>query len=171
MRAANAPVFSGNNQETRMELNGIAHIQLTVADVERSIAFYEPLLHFFEMKTIAKTAEIFYCVGSRTGVAISRADPEYRGDRFVQRRIGLHHFCLRARSREDVDEIFAFVQRLGASIVHGPEEDAFAPGYYSILFEDPDGIRIEVNHVPGKGHLDPKAKLPLVDTLSEGRGT
>jgi catechol 2,3-dioxygenase-like lactoylglutathione lyase family enzyme len=142
-----------------MQLNGIAHIQLTVADVKRSVRFYEPLLHAFEMKTIAKTAEIFYCVGSRTGIAISQADPEFRSERFHQRRIGLHHLCLRARSREDVDEIFELVQ--------GPQQDGFAPGYYSILFEDPDGIRIEVNYVPGKGHLDPKAKLPLVDSLSE----
>lgn len=154
-----------------MQLNGIAHIQLTVADVKRSIRFYEPLLHSFEMKTIAKTPEVFYCVGSRTGVAISQADPEFQDDRFHQRRIGLHHLCFRARSREDVDETFKLVQRLdGAHIVHGPQGENFAPGYYSILFEDPDGIRIEVNHVPGKGHLDPSAKLPLVDTLSEERG-
>ena len=25
--------------------------------------------------------------------------------------------------------------------------------YYSVLFEDPDGIRIEFNHVPGSGLL------------------
>jgi hypothetical protein len=29
------------------------------------------------------------------------------------------------------------------------------PGYYSVLFEDPDGIRLEVNHVPGKGVFEP----------------
>jgi Glyoxalase/Bleomycin resistance protein/Dioxygenase superfamily len=107
-----------------------------------------------------------YCVGSRTGVAISRADPQYHDDHFHQRRIGLHHFCFRARTRADVDEIFQFVEGLGARVVHGPQEDHFAPGYYSILFEDPDGIRIEVNHVPGKGLLDPQAQLPLGDTLS-----
>jgi catechol 2,3-dioxygenase-like lactoylglutathione lyase family enzyme len=153
-----------------MQLNGIAHIQLTVADVKRSVRFYEPLLHAFEMKTIVKAPEIFYCVGSRTGVAISQADPEFRGERFLQRRIGLHHFCLRARSREDVDEIFKLVEHLdGVRVVHGPQqEDRFAPGYYSILFEDPDGVRIEVNYVPGKGHLDPRVRLPLADTLSEG---
>ena len=27
----------------------------------------------------------------------------------------------------------------------------------SVLFEDPDGIRIEACHVPGKGHLEPDA--------------
>ena len=42
---------------------------------------------------------------------------------------------------------------LGAKIVHPPEDGAWAPGYYSVLFEDPDGIRLEVNHVPGKGLL------------------
>jgi hypothetical protein len=26
-------------------------------------------------------------------------------------------------------------------------------GYYSILFDDPAGIRLEINHVPGKGVL------------------
>jgi len=36
---------------------------------------------------------------------------------------------------------------------HPPQEDGFAPGYYPVLFEDPDGMRIEVNHGPGRGHL------------------
>ena len=138
-----------------MELNGIAHLQLTVRDLQRSIAFYEPLLHFFEMKTVVKTPDMFYCVGSRTGVALSQGDPQYRHDHFHQRRIGLHHFCFRARSRSDVDEIFKFIDKFDARIIHGPQEDGFAPGYYSILFEDPDCIRIEVNYVPGKGLLDP----------------
>ena len=26
-----------------------------------------------------------------------------------------------------------------------------APGYYYVLFEDPDGIRLEINYVPGAG--------------------
>jgi hypothetical protein len=48
---------------------------------------------------------------------------------------------------------------LEAHIVHAPEEGSWAPGYYSVLFEDPDGIRVEVNHVPGKGHLGPGGRL------------
>ena len=42
---------------------------------------------------------------------------------------------------------------IGATIVRAPREDQWAPGYYSLLFEDPDGIRLELNHVPGKGLL------------------
>ena len=32
-------------------------------------------------------------------------------------------------------------------------EGTWAPGYYYVLFEDPDGIRLEVNFVPGAGLL------------------
>ena len=140
-----------------MQLNGIAHIQLTVTDMERSRAFYAPLLELFEMKTLIDTDTFFYCIGSRTGIAITPIDERHAGDRFDQRRVGLHHVCLRARERGQIDEIPAFVEKLGAAIVHPPREDGFAPGYYPVLFEAPDGIRIEVNHVPGRGHLEEKS--------------
>jgi catechol 2,3-dioxygenase-like lactoylglutathione lyase family enzyme len=139
-----------------MQLNGIAHIQLTVTNVVRSRAFYAPLLELFEMKILIDTETYFYCIGSRTGIAIGEVDPKHSGDAFDQRRVGLHHLCFRAREREQVDEVGAFVERLGATVVHPPQEDGFAPGYYSVLFEDPDGIRIEVNYVPGRGHLAEK---------------
>ncbi len=69
-------------------------------------------------------------------------------------RVGLHHLCFRARERADVDELHAFLGKLdGVKIIRAPREDEWAPGYYSLLFEDPDGIRLELNHVPGKGLL------------------
>ncbi len=135
-----------------MQLNGIAHVQLTVSDLDRARAFWAPLFELFEMKILIDSEVYFYGIGSRTGIALSPAD-EGKGEPFDQRRVGLHHLCLRAREREQIDEIHDVAVGLGATIVHPPQEDGFAPGYYSVLFEDPDGIRIEVNHVPGKGHL------------------
>ena len=65
---------------------------------------------------------------------------------FDQDQVGLHHFCFRAKCREDVDSIYQFlIGEPDCNIVRSPEDgDHFAPGYYSILFEDPDGIRVEV---------------------------
>ncbi|HZR80639.1 MAG TPA: VOC family protein [Candidatus Binatia bacterium] len=143
-----------------MEMNGIAHIQITVNDFERCVSFYEKLFAFFEMKVIFSTPDFYYGVGSRTGLAVSRAAPEHRDARFAQRRIGLHHICFRAREREDVDRVHDFLRSIGATIVHPPEDGSWAPGYYSVLFEDPDGIRLEVNHVPGQGNLAPGIELP-----------
>jgi catechol 2,3-dioxygenase-like lactoylglutathione lyase family enzyme len=143
-----------------VELNGIAHIQLTVNDPERCVPFWEKLCHFFQMKTLIKGDDIVYCIGSRTGILVRGAPAEKRDTPFDQERAGLHHLCFRARAREDVDAIHAFVAaELGARVLHPPEEAGFAPGYYSVLFEDPDGIRVEVNHVPGKGHLGDGGRL------------
>jgi len=143
-----------------VEVNGIAHVQLTVTDPDRCIPFWEKLCHFLEMKTLIKNEGIVYCIGSRTGILVREAPPEKRDKRFDQDTAGLHHICFRARRRKDVDAIFDFVsQTLGAVVVREPEESGFAPGYYSILFEDPDGIRIEVNHVPGRGHLGDGGRL------------
>lgn len=144
-----------------VELNGIAHIALTVNDPERCVPFWEKLCGFLEMKTLIRADEIVYCIGSRTGILVRGTPKGKDGGAFDQDRAGLHHLCFRARSREDVDAIHRFlVDELDARIVHPPEEaDQFAPGYYSVLFEDPDGIRVEVNHVPGKGHLGPGGRL------------
>jgi catechol 2,3-dioxygenase-like lactoylglutathione lyase family enzyme len=136
-----------------MEINGIAHTFVTVGDFEKARAFYGELLPFLGLTKVIDIPGTFYCVGGRTGFAIRECSEANRGERFDQNRVGLHHICFRARSREDVDEAYEFVKALGATIIHAPEEAVWAPGYYSILFEDPDGIRLEINFVPGKGLL------------------
>ncbi|HVA78619.1 MAG TPA: VOC family protein [Candidatus Binataceae bacterium] len=136
-----------------MEINGIAHLMLTVSNFERCKPFYAKLLPYLGLKPVMDNDQILYCVGGRTAIGIMRGDDKYRGEHFVQRRVGLHHACLRARERKDIDEVYGFLKTLGAMIVHPPQEGSWAPGYYSVLFEDPDGIRLEINHVPGKGLL------------------
>ena len=128
-----------------VELNGIAHIQLTVNDPKRCVPFWEDLCHFLGMETLVRGDNIVYCIGSRTGILVR----------------GLHHFCFRARSREDVDAVHEYLtDTTDVHIVHAPEDGShFAPGYYSILFEDPDGIRVEINYVPGKGHFGEMGRL------------
>jgi catechol 2,3-dioxygenase-like lactoylglutathione lyase family enzyme len=142
-------------------VNGIAHIQLTVNDPERCLPWWEKLCHFLEMKTLIKGDGVIYCIGSRTGILVAAAPEGKEQRRFDQQTAGLHHLCFRAREHDDVDRIHRFlVDELDAHIVHAPEDGSqFAPGYYSVLFEDPDGIRVEVNHVPGKGHLGGGGRL------------
>jgi catechol 2,3-dioxygenase-like lactoylglutathione lyase family enzyme len=144
-----------------VELNGIAHIQITVNDIDRCLPFWEKLCHFLEMKTLIKNDTTLYCIGSRTGILIREAPEDKKSASFDQDTSGLHHFCFRARTKEDVDAISSFIEKeVDANIIHGPEDGShFAPGYYSILFEDPDGIRVEVNHVPGKGHFGGEGRL------------
>jgi catechol 2,3-dioxygenase-like lactoylglutathione lyase family enzyme len=141
-----------------VEINGIAHVVLTAGDFARSRAFYAELLPFLGLAPVIDAPEFFYCVGGRTAFGIRPADRAHAGESFSQGRPGLHHVCFRLRSREEIDALHAFLVARDAAIVHPPEEAAFAPGYYSVLFEDPDGIRLEANFVPGRGLLEPGAR-------------
>lgn len=141
-----------------MEVNGVAHTFITAGDFEKSVAFYRQLLPFLGMREVADSPDTYYCVGGRTGFGIRRPDPEHAGDRFVQFRVGMHHHCWRAREKADVDALYAFLLEIGAKIVHPPQDEPWAPGYYALLFEDPDGIRLELNHVPGRGLFDTKTQ-------------
>jgi len=49
--------------------------------------------------------------------------------------------------------------------LRAPEGGPWAPGYYSVLFEDPDGIRLEANFVPGTGNLAVIKDQPLTPPL------
>jgi catechol 2,3-dioxygenase-like lactoylglutathione lyase family enzyme len=142
-----------------MEINGIAHIFITAGDFDASRAFYSKLLPFLGLKVVADAPGIYYCVGGRTGFGIEAPPQTSRGKRFVQGDVGLHHICFRARERGDVDEAHRFLVEIGAHIVHAPQADNYAPGYYSVLFEDPDGTRLEINHVPGRGLLQEGTKI------------
>ena len=146
--------------------NGIAHIQLTVRDVATSRGFYYGLLHeAFGMAIQYDQPEVFYCIGGRTSVLIRNASPEARDQPFDQWRIGLHHFCFRLRSAEDIDALHRKLVEMNAVIVRAPETGPWAPGYYSVLFEDPDRIRIEAVFIPGAGNLDRIKDRPLTPPL------
>ncbi len=144
-----------------MEIAGIAHVQLTVNDLQRAVPFYEKVLGFLGMRAVVKAPNGLYMIGGRTAVMITRSSDANQDVSFDQRRIGLHHLCFRARSREDIDELHRFLVAEGVKVVHAPEDGPWAPGYYSVLFEDPDGIRLEVNFVPDKGLFADPGKLPL----------
>lgn len=99
-----------------MEMNGVAHIQLTVRDFAACRAFHAKLFARLDMPVIFDSPQIFYGVGSRTGIAISPADERFRDERFEQRRIGLHHFCLRARRASGVGTLSGHSPLAGLSV-------------------------------------------------------
>jgi len=162
LRHQSGRTLSQPQENIMIDINGIAHIQLTVRDVARSKPFYRRLLHeTFGMAIQYDEPGAFYCIGGRTGVLISPVEEEFRDEPFNQWRVGLHHVCFRLRSREDIDKLHTALVEMDAKIVHPPEDGPWAHGYYSILFEDPDGIRLEANFVPGRGNLDRITDGPL----------
>jgi catechol 2,3-dioxygenase-like lactoylglutathione lyase family enzyme len=137
-----------------LEINGVAHVILRVNRIEQCVVFYDQLMPFLGLRAVAPRSEDFvYYVGGRTALGIRRADPKHSGVAHVETAPGIDHLCFRARRREDVDTLYSFLKDIGADIVRAPEECPWAPGYYSVSFRDPEGIRLELNHVPGVGLL------------------
>ena len=141
-----------------IEINGVAHVIVTVQDLEKARGFYRGLTEAFGMACLVDTDAMFYAVGARTGLGARQGHWDKEYDRYHP---GLHHMCFRARSCDSVEKVARLVPTLNGSIVHEPQNDEWAPGYYSVLFEDPCGTRLEVNYVPGKGNLDIEIELPL----------
>jgi catechol 2,3-dioxygenase-like lactoylglutathione lyase family enzyme len=147
-----------------VEINGVAHVILRANRIAECIAFYDRLMPFLGLRPVIHGEEFAYYVGGRTALGVRRADPEHADTPHFESAPGIDHLCFRARQREDIDVLYAFLLELGADMVRAPEEGPWAPGYYSLSFRDPEGIRVEVNDVPGKGLLADGAKYdPGVD--------
>ncbi len=148
------------------DLNGVAHVILTAGDFARSTTFWRDMIRYLDLKIVLDSDYMLYGVGGRTAIGIRTGSPENAGKRFDQGAPGLHHACFRMRDRAAVDAVGAFLAARGdIHIVHAPQEEPWAPGYYSILFEDPDGIRIEFNHVPGVGLLAEGQEIGSADAF------
>lgn len=55
-----------------IEIAGIAHVQLTVNDLQRAMPFYETVLGFLGMRPVVKAPNGLYMIGGRTAVMITR---------------------------------------------------------------------------------------------------
>jgi glyoxylase I family protein len=133
---------------------GIHHVDLAVADVERSLAFYLELLgplgwaEGARYPTYRGTEEVVYLNqgGDRRldGLGLRPAD----GGAHHYYGVGIEHFAVEVDRREEVDEAHARCLAIGASVHFPPEEDRDEPGYYGLFVFDPDGIRVELFHWP-----------------------
>ena len=134
-----------------MRTSGVHHIDLVVSSIERSLPFYRDLLAPLGYHRISEVVgergeTIWYLTGPAVAVGLRATQSEGAHDRY---RVGLHHLAFEAWSRAVVDERAAWLVGQGAEIESGPEEYAYSPGYYAVFFYDPDGIKLEIVHVPG----------------------
>jgi glyoxylase I family protein len=134
--------------------SGIHHIDLVVSSLDRSLPFYRELLgpmgwHGLGEVEGERGETIWYLTGPGTSVGLRAAQPARLGERYERYSVGLHHVAFEALSRAVVDERAEWLRRQGTEIESGPEEYGYMPGYYAVFFYDPDGMKLEILHVPG----------------------
>ena len=136
-----------------MRSTGVHHVDLVVSSIERSLPFYRDLLaplgyHGISEVEGERGETIYYLWGPGTSIGLREAQTE-RGEGHDRYSIGLHHVALEAVSRSAVDERAGWLRDVGAEIESGPQEYAYQLGYYALFFYDPDGIKLEIVHIPG----------------------
>ncbi len=131
-----------------LEVLGIEHMDLTVSDMQRSLPFYEKVLGFLGFRRVAHESYIALSNG-HMGIGFRPVAPEEKDHSFNRYRVGLHHLALRAKNREDVDQLYQFLLREGFTILDPPAEyPQYGPNYYAVFFADPDEMKLEFVHFP-----------------------
>jgi glyoxylase I family protein len=133
--------------------SGFHHVDLVVSSILRSLPFYRDLLEPLGWRRIGEVEgergeTIWYLSGPGSSLGLREAQTS-SGEPFDRYRVGVHHVAFEAPSRFEVDDRAEWLRAHGAEIESGPEEYSYMPGYYAVFFYDPDGIKLEMVHVPG----------------------
>ena len=132
---------------------GLHHLDLVVSSLERSLPLYRELLEPLGYEHVAEIAgergePVFYLDGEGVGASLSLREAQSPSGPYDRYAVGLHHLAFEARSRDQVDERLRWAKEKGLEIENEPQEWPYIPGYYAGFFHDPDGIKLEVVHVP-----------------------
>jgi SAM-dependent methyltransferase/catechol 2,3-dioxygenase-like lactoylglutathione lyase family enzyme len=127
---------------------GIQHIDLAVADVERSLAFYYDVLgplglkERFRLPTYRGTEEVVYLEYGVQGFGLRPAD----GGAHRYHEVGIEHLAFEVDEHAEVDDAYGRCVSSGGTIQSPPEQHYVDDDedYYGFFAFDPDGIRVEV---------------------------
>jgi glyoxylase I family protein len=129
------------------EVTGIDHIYITVSDLDRSEVFYDQVLldvlGFRKNKfTLDGEPHVQY-FNRHFGYVLRPSRATSAHDAYAP---GLHHFCLRVDSVEDVVAVSAQLRGAGIDASEAKNYPDYASDYWATYFSDPDGIRLEVTN-------------------------
>ncbi|OBH64390.1 glyoxalase [Mycobacterium colombiense] len=128
--------------------SSIAHVRLTVTDIERSRQFYESVFGWPVLIEVPENADestrnqlsfLFGGVIYDLGGTLLGLRP-VAADRFDEDRVGLDHIAFRLASKDELDSAAAHLDELG--VAHEPIKD-IGPSYI-LEFRDPDNIALEL---------------------------
>jgi catechol 2,3-dioxygenase-like lactoylglutathione lyase family enzyme len=126
------------------DIAGIHHINLTVRDLARSVAWYSRLFGAPKAFDDVDEQQGWAKAGLRhPGSGLFINFTQHRGsagEAFDERRTGLDHVAFRVADRAELEAWRARLEELG--VEHSPIKEA---GYGDVLtFRDPDNIQLEI---------------------------
>src|SRR5579863_5424020 len=120
-RGAVQPARLGS-EDSMARVVGIDHLVLSVGNFARSKDFYDKLLGFLGFKLKYDYADMAGWSNGKTLFWIAAADAQGRKRRYRKGDIGFHHYAFELSSRRDVDELGAFLESKGMTVLDPPGE-------------------------------------------------
>jgi catechol 2,3-dioxygenase-like lactoylglutathione lyase family enzyme len=128
------------------EVIGIDHIYVTVSDLERSERFYDIAMDILGFRknsfVLADDRHVQY-FNRHFGYVLRPAKTVRAFECYAP---GLHHFCFRVEGERDVREVARRLKEAGIDASEPKGFPQYAPDYFAVFFEDPDGVRLEVTN-------------------------
>lgn len=125
-------------------VKGIDHLVIRVSDFARSKAFYNQVLGFLDFELAEAYPDAAGWANGRTLFWIGQADEKGKRHKHRLGNVGFHHYAFKLGKRRDVDDLYAFLVKIGAKVVDPPADyPAYGDGYYAVFFLDPDGLKLE----------------------------
>lgn len=126
----------------------LSHIDLSVSHYKKSILFYDQvLLSLGWEKLISRTDHTTYTDGTLK-IIVSPVEEAYKSFGYHRKRIGLNHIALYAETKESVDDFYREILQKNNILTLYHEGASGDNNYYSLFFEDPDRIKIELVYSP-----------------------
>lgn len=122
------------------------HVELYVADLERSMAFWTPFMAQLGYEADRWSEGMNYVRGREEPyICLLQAEHQHAVAGYHRKRIGLNHLAFRATSREQVDQVTNWLRLNGHTLLY-EDRHPFAGGrdYYAVFCEDPDRLKLEV---------------------------
>lgn len=134
----------------------INHLRLSVSDIARARAFYEPVMgrlgYALVEKSLTRLAWASWAPhGTLHWFIMSVADPRSPNKAHDRYSPGFHHLAWTVGSRAEVDAFYEFLCARAVPILDPPAEYEYEPGYYAFFFSDPDDLKLEIMHVDPEG--------------------
>jgi catechol 2,3-dioxygenase-like lactoylglutathione lyase family enzyme len=130
---------------TAIGSGGVHHVFVNVTDVGRAREFYGWLMPLLGYPGVSDYGGIIGWYGDGGSFWLKQAAAV---EPFSKDRVGLAEIAFRAERREQVDALARELTARGARILDPPREYDYTPGYYAVFFTDPDGIKLELVHIP-----------------------
>ena len=124
-------------------VTGIDHLVLSVGNFARSKKFYTLVLGFLGFELKYDLADAAGWSNRKTLFWIAEADAKGRKHKYRKGDIGFHHYAFELASRKEVDELGAFLDQHGMTVLDPPGEYNGDENYYAVFFADPDGMKLE----------------------------